>query len=80
MTPLNGGLPQAKTITTDTEFINRFVTNITPPEWHILAQLPPVGRYTELVAVVAEVRTLPRYPLPVEHPLNPASRYTKAAS
>ena len=79
MTVLNGGLPKAKTITTDTEFVDRFVANIAPSEWHILAQLPPVGRITELVAVVAEVRTLPRYPLTAEHPLNPASRYEAAS-
>ncbi|MCV7065634.1 hypothetical protein H7H51_07730 [Mycolicibacterium farcinogenes] len=78
MSLLNGGLVKAKGITTDTEFVDRFIANITPAEWRILEQLPPIGRATELVAIVAEVRTLPRYPLPAEHPLNPASRYAEA--
>jgi len=81
MSVLNGGLVKAKSITTDTEFIDEFCAGISDEEWRIVATLAqlgrPVVRVTELVVLIGEIRSVPSYPLPPEHPLNPASRYTE---
>lgn len=79
MTVLNGGLTRAKGIAEMSDFIDEFIDHITPDEWLVLAFLPNITHVTELVAVVAEIRSAPDYPLPPEHPLNPASRYEVAS-
>lgn len=83
MSVLNGGLVNAKSITTDTEFVDEFCDSITPNEWQIISTLAvmgrPVVRVTELVCLVAEIRTVPSYPLRPDHPMNPASRYAEPA-
>lgn len=62
------------------DYLDLFIAGITGQERRILAELPPLKRFTELVRVVTVLRTTPRWPLPAAHPLNPAHRYEGPAS
>lgn len=67
MSLLNGGFPT--TPATLDDFIQECVDRITDDEWRILAQLPPVKHVTELLSVVAEIRSAATQELPTDHPL-----------
>ncbi|SCX34486.1 hypothetical protein [Mycolicibacterium fluoranthenivorans] len=77
MTLLNGGLAKAKNIQTMGEFADQFILGITDEEWRICAALGGAVDIISLIALVAAIRTAPDYPLPPDHPLNPASRYAE---
>lgn len=61
------------------EFLEEFLSMVTPAEWQILALLPECRHFTELVSIVCEIRSTPYYPLPPQHPLNPAERFAVAS-
>lgn len=80
MSLLNGGLVKAKHIRTMDDFVDQFVLGITDQEWQICAVLGGRPDLISLISQVAAIRSAPEYPLPPDHPLNPASRYAEASS
>jgi hypothetical protein len=80
MSLLNGGTGKKTAHMTDLEYITEiFIPSITPQEWYVVSLLPFIRTVTELVVVVCEIRQAPKWPLPPDHPLNPASRYEAAS-
>lgn len=78
---LNGGLPGK--VTADTpmpDFIEAFVARISRAEWDVVHQLFGSPDAITVITAVSTIRSTTKYPLPPDHPLNPASRYAEAAS
>lgn len=73
MSLLHGGF--RRTPETFDDHIDLFIAGMTAEEKRILQELPRLSRWTELVHVITTLRTTPRWPLPADHPLNPAHRY-----
>lgn len=61
------------------DFVQKFIESITREEWQVIAQVPQMKRVEQLILFVIAMRKVPRYPLPQNHPLNPASRYEATA-
>lgn len=79
MSLLNGGLAKAKGLSgADLDW--SFIDSISRTEWEAVTTYLGNPDLIRTISAVADLRTLHRYPLPVDHPLNPASRYTEAAS
>lgn len=60
---------------TDREYLDAFINDISPEEWRMLAQLPPVRTVTGLVCLVVALRqAIQEQPpaLPADHPLRAA--------
>jgi hypothetical protein len=74
MTMLNGGLTKARLIPamSEAEFLAHYLSSMTLDERRTIAQLPAIPRRTVLACVLSEIRC---WPLPPDHPLNPAARY-----
>lgn len=79
MSLLNGGLVKAKGLSGE-DLDWEFIAGITRDEWEIVGAFLGSPDRIGLIAAVADLRCAPVYPLPPEHPLNPASRYDKAAA
>lgn len=78
MTALLGGLPKKANESIE-DFVAEFIDHITPEEWRTVACLPKLRHVTELVTVVVAIRKQAEWPLPYDHPLNPAARYEVAS-
>lgn len=74
MSPLNGGLTQAKRIRgmMHADFVDHFLDHITSSERVILRQMPAAQSPEQLVCMVLAIRSAFRRPLPPGHPLSRA--------
>lgn len=79
MSALKGGLARAKGLHGE-DLDWSFIAGISRDEWEIVGAFIGTPDRIGLIAAIADLRCAPVYPLGPEHPLNPASRYDKAAA
>lgn len=79
MSMLNGGLARAKGLHGE-DLDWSFIDSISRDEWSIVTEYLGNPDRVRTIAFVTALRATPRYPLPADHPLNPASRYAESAS
>lgn len=78
---LNGGLPGKFTPDTPMdEFVFAFVNGISRAEWEFVHQVFGSPDVITVITAVTTFRATRKYPLPPDHPLNPASRFTESAA
>lgn len=78
---LHGGLPGKITAATPMpDFVEAFVSRISRLEWEFVHQVFGTPDYITVITAVTRFRSTPKYPLPLDHPLNPASRFAEAGA